>query len=54
MEIEERGGRIEVSRPPRDVGLVEGEHGLLVPEPGSEMPGLDPNEVRDLLERSRG
>lgn len=54
VEVEERGGRIEVTRPPRNVGLVEGEHGLLVPEPGSEMPGLGPDEVRALLERSRG
>ena len=53
VEIEELDGRIELSRPRRDVELVENEDGLLVPEPGTPMPGLGPDEVRDLLERSR-
>lgn len=53
VEVEERDGRIEVSRPRREVELVESEHGLLVPAPGTQMPGLGPDEVRDLLERSR-
>jgi len=53
VEIEELDGRIELSRPRHDTELVEGEHGLLVPAPGTPMPGLDPDGVRDLLERSR-
>lgn len=53
VEIEERDGRIELSRPRREVELVESEHGLLAPAPGTPMPGLGPDEVRDLLERSR-
>lgn len=53
VDVEERDGRIEVSRPTREVELVEDEHGLLVPGPGSEMPGLGPDEVRELLERTR-
>jgi len=53
VEVEERDGLIEVSRMRRDVELVESEHGLLVPSPGTQMPGLGPDEVRDLLERSR-
>lgn len=53
VDVEEREGRIELSRPRREVELVEGEHGLLVAAPGTEMPGLGPEEVRELLERSR-
>ncbi len=53
VEVQERDGRIEVSRPTREVELEQGENGLLVPKPGSEMPGLGPEEVRELLERTR-
>lgn len=53
VDIDESDGRIEVSRLRRKVELVEGEHGLLVAAPGTEMPGLGPAEVRELLERSR-
>jgi AbrB family looped-hinge helix DNA binding protein len=53
LEIEERDGEIRVARPKRGVRLVETEHGLLTAHPESKLPGLGPDEVRELLERTR-
>lgn len=53
LEIEEREGRIEIRRAPRDVDLVETPHGLLAADPRADLPGLGPDEVRELLERTR-
>jgi len=53
VEVEERDGEIFVTRPKRGARLVRTEHGLLAAGPDSELPGLGPEEVRDLLERTR-
>lgn len=53
MEVDEHDGEIRVTRPKRGARLVRTEHGLLTAGPDSEMPGLGPEEVRELLERSR-
>lgn len=50
VEIEEYDGRIEITRPARDVRLVRTSNGLLTMESG---PGFGPDEVRALLEQSR-
>ena len=50
LEIEELDGRIEIRRPRSDAPLVHGSNGLLVMESG---PGLDPEEVRTVLEQTR-
>lgn len=53
LEIDEIDGRIVIGRPPRDVDLVETRHGLLAAQPGADLPGIGPAEVRELLERTR-
>lgn len=53
VEVEERDGEIRVTRPRRGVQLVRSDNGLLTADPRSELPGLGPEGVRDLLERSR-
>lgn len=53
LDIDEAGGRIEIRRAPREAGLVETRHGLLAADPRGDPPGLSPDEVRDLLERTR-
>jgi len=53
LEIDEIDGRIVIDRPPRDIELVETRHGLLAAEPGADLPGIGPAEVRELLERTR-
>jgi len=53
LEIDELDGRIEIRRAPRDVELVETRHGLLAADPRASLPGLGPEEVRQLLEGTR-
>lgn len=53
VEVEERDGEIRVTRPRRGVKLVPTERGLLTAESSGELPGLGPDEVRELLERTR-
>lgn len=53
IEIQELDGRIELGRPARDVALVETRHDLLAADPTADLPALGPDEVRDLLERTR-
>lgn len=53
VEVDERAGRIEITRPKRSVELVRDGHGLLVPGPSSELPGLGAEQVREELERAR-
>jgi AbrB family looped-hinge helix DNA binding protein len=53
LEVEEWDGEITVARPKRRVRLVRRENGLLSASPDSDMPGLGPDEVRELLERTR-
>jgi AbrB family looped-hinge helix DNA binding protein len=53
VDVEERDGEIRVTRPRRGVRLVPTEHGLLTAERSADLPGLGPEEVRDLLERTR-
>lgn len=50
LEVEELHGRIEMRRRQRDARLVETERRILTMESG---PGLGPDEVRELLERTR-
>ena len=53
LEVEEWDGEIIVKRPKRRVRLVRTPNGRLAASPDSGMPGLGPEEVRELLERSR-
>lgn len=53
LDIEEAAGRIEISRVPREVGLVQTRHGLLAADPAGGPPGLSADEVRERLERIR-
>ena len=53
LEVEELDGRIQIQRPPREVGLVKTRAGLLAADPAAELPGLGPDEVREQLERAR-
>jgi AbrB family looped-hinge helix DNA binding protein len=53
VQVEEREGEIVVSRPRPGARLVRTEHGLLTASPDAGLPGLGPDEVRELLERSR-
>jgi AbrB family looped-hinge helix DNA binding protein len=52
VDITERDGEIVISRPRDGVQLVETERGLLTAT-SPDLPGLGPDEVRDLLERTR-
>lgn len=51
VEISLEGERIELAPAPREVGLREGSHGLLVSD--LELPPHGPDEVREALERAR-
>lgn len=53
LEIEELDDRVVISRAARDVGLVETSHGLLAADPAANLPGFGPDQVRELLERTR-
>jgi AbrB family looped-hinge helix DNA binding protein len=53
VEVEERDGEIRVTRPRRGVTLVRTPSGLLTAERTPDLPGLGPEEVRELLERTR-
>lgn len=53
LDIDEIDGRIVIGRPRREVELVETPYGLLAAEPGANLPGIGPAEVRELLERTR-
>ena len=53
VEVEERDGEIRVTRPRRSANLVRTEQGLLTAGPGADLPGIGPEEVRELLERAR-
>lgn len=53
LEVDEAEGEIRIARPKREVPLVETEHGLLAADPQAGLPGLGPDEVRELLERTR-
>ncbi len=52
-QVEELDGEIRLSRPKPGAQLVATEHGLLTASADSGLPGLGPEEVRDLLERTR-
>lgn len=53
LQVEEWDGEIRVTRPKAGARLVRTEHGLLTAGPDSALPGLGPEEVRELLERTR-
>lgn len=53
LEVDECDGEIRVARPKRGAQLVRTEHGLLTAGPDAGLPGLGPEEVRELLERTR-
>jgi AbrB family looped-hinge helix DNA binding protein len=52
LEIEEFNGRIEISKPVKERGLIE-RNGLLTLEPDPDARPIDPDEVRRELERVR-
>ena len=53
LEVRQEGEEIRIVKPRRKISLVDGEHGLRVPAPDAELPGLGPDEVREELERTR-
>jgi AbrB family looped-hinge helix DNA binding protein len=53
LEVRQEGEEIRIVKPRRKISLVEGEHGLRVPDPEADLPGLGPDEVREELERAR-
>lgn len=53
LDLEEHDGEIVLRPPDRHVQLVPAEGGLLTATPDSDLPGLAPDEVRELLERTR-
>mgnify|MGYP002039726623 CR=1 FL=1 len=53
LEVRQEGEEIRIVRPTRRISLVEGEHGLRVPDVDASLPGLGPDEVREELERAR-
>ncbi len=53
LEVAARDDRIEISRPVRSDRLVPNENGLLSLRRG-DGPGLDADQVREVLERIRG
>lgn len=53
IEVQEQDGEIRLTRPKRGARLVRSESGLLTADPDAGLPGLGPEEVRELLERSR-
>jgi AbrB family looped-hinge helix DNA binding protein len=53
LEVEEHDGEIRMSRLKPGARLVRTEHGLLTASAAAELPGLGPDEVRELLERTR-
>lgn len=53
VEVEETDGEIRVTRPKPGVKLVETKDGRLIADPEAQLPGLGPEEVRALLERTR-
>lgn len=53
LELEEREGEIVLRPPERHLRLVRTDDGLLTAAPDSDLPGLGPDEVRELLERTR-
>jgi AbrB family looped-hinge helix DNA binding protein len=53
LEIEEFNGKIEISKPVRERGLVETENGLLTLAPDPDEPPITQEQVREQLERVR-
>ncbi len=53
LEIEEFNGRIEISKPVKERGLIETENGLLTLEPDPDEPPITQEQVREQLERVR-
>lgn len=51
--VQEHEGEIRVPPPKRRAKLVRTEHGLLAAGSDTELPGFGPEEVRELLERTR-
>lgn len=53
LEIEEFNGKIEISKPVKERGLIETENGLLTLAPDPDAAPMDPDEIRRQLERAR-
>jgi len=53
VEISEEGGAIVITRPSRELVLVEDESGILTASPEAGLPPSDPEQVRQWLERLR-
>ena len=53
VEISEQAGAIVITRPPRELSLVENEGGILTASPEAGLPPTDPEQVRQWLERLR-
>lgn len=53
LEIEEFNGKIEISKPVKERGLIETENGLLTLAPDPDEPPITQEQVREQLERVR-
>jgi AbrB family looped-hinge helix DNA binding protein len=53
LELEEHDSEIVLRPPERHVHLVPTDGGLLTAAPDADLPGLGPDDVRELLERTR-
>lgn len=53
LEIEEFNGRIEISKPVKERGLIEAENGLLTLAPDPNESPVTQEQVREQLERVR-
>jgi len=53
LELEEHDGEIVLRPPERHLQLVPTDGGLLTAAPDADLPGLGPDDVRELLERPR-
>ncbi|MDX6653035.1 MAG: hypothetical protein QOJ38_1816 [Solirubrobacterales bacterium] len=53
LDVELTNGTIELQRPPRQVKLVKGRHGLLVASPDSGIPASSLDEILEAIDEAR-
>lgn len=53
VDVRTWNGAIEIRRSPREVLIVRGENGLVHADFGEDGPSYGPEEVREILERTR-
>jgi AbrB family looped-hinge helix DNA binding protein len=53
VEVSEEAGAIVITRPHRELPLIESDGGILTASPEVDLPPTDPEQVRQWLERLR-